>query len=118
MTNTRYNPSPVIGYPCGLIISDSKPIRFSSNNWFRFGGKQYNVHPYRDDLGGYPVRWIENHERLEQVTIRINDVDEYEVPDIDGYLYFTDDKQDAIDTAKWINGSDVVIKFRRVHDYV
>ena len=66
---THYNPAPVPGYSEGLVVSKDRPDRIIthyddnrgdvSNDWFTFLGKRYNVHPYRSDLGGYPVRWIE-----------------------------------------------------------
>ncbi len=66
---TRYDNKPVVGYSEGLIISDSKPekevTRYSDNrpdnvnHWFTIGATRYNVHNYRSDLRGYPVRWFE-----------------------------------------------------------
>ena len=66
---TAYNPTPVTGYSEGIIESTEKPTRcvetFSDdrpdniNFYFEIDGKFYNVHPRRDDLGGYPVRWID-----------------------------------------------------------
>jgi hypothetical protein len=72
--NTRYDKTPVVGYGEGLVISDVAPIvcvtQFNDgrpenvSHWFRIEGatraRYFNVHPYRSDLGGYPVRWIEN----------------------------------------------------------
>lgn len=49
--------------------------------------------------------------------IRKNDYDEFEVPvptpDAPQAIYFTDDKDDAIGTAKLILGADVVCTFSR-----
>ena len=66
---TTYNNTPVKGYRDGLIISDTRPDRVIthyddnrgdvSNDWFTIDDRRYNVHPYRADLGGYPVRWSE-----------------------------------------------------------
>jgi len=64
---TIYNPEPVEGYDRGLIVTDTNPERIVeeggngpvSNDWFYLGTVRYNVHPYRRDLGGYPVRWFE-----------------------------------------------------------
>ena len=68
---TTYSPTPVIGYSEGLIISDAKPTRIVthdddnrgdvSNDWFTIDNVRYNVHPFRNDLGGYPVRWRESN---------------------------------------------------------
>lgn len=51
--------------------------------------------------------------RANVTTIRINDFDEYEVPD-GSDTYYTDDREDAIATARVIHGADVKITFRRV----
>lgn len=49
-----------------------------------------------------------------KITIRKNDYDEYEVPTPSAdELYFTDDKDDAIGTAKLILGDDVEIRFAK-----
>lgn len=69
----EYNATPIIGYGEGLITSDEPPKRewsdrgdmpkgnnALSNDWFTIESTRYNVHPYRKDLGGYPVRWIES----------------------------------------------------------
>ena len=61
----QYDSTPVIGYRDGLIkvTSNELPARITvgtnSNDWFYIGLRRYNVHPFRSDLGGYPVRWIE-----------------------------------------------------------
>ena len=64
----RHDPSPVTGYSHGLIISPSSPVREvtktadgrdNRNDWFYINDQRFNVHPFRSDLGGYPVRWIE-----------------------------------------------------------
>lgn len=56
------------------------------------------------------------------IAIRKNDYDEYEVPaefvfhnrrEVAAEIYYTDDKDDAIGTAKMIHGADVVCKFKR-----
>lgn len=67
-----YDPTPVIGYSEGLIISDDPPVReftdrgdlpkgnkANPNDWFYIETRRFNVHPFRSDLGGYPIRWIE-----------------------------------------------------------
>ena len=55
-------------------------------------------------------------------TIRKNEYDEYEVPtafvfhnrrEVAAEIYYTDDKQDAIDTAKFAHRDDVAITWRR-----
>jgi len=62
------------------------------------------------------------HEQYE-ITIKYSrEWNEYQVPGlvsgkpsyVDKYVYHTDDKEDAEDTAKHIFGKDVVIKHRRV----
>jgi hypothetical protein len=52
---------------------------------------------------------------MTKVTIKKNDYDEYELPTEVGTeaIYYTDDKDDAIGTAKLILGDDVEITFRR-----
>ncbi len=67
---TTYHKEPVVGYGDGLIKSDESPEhtveKFNDdrndnhNNWFTIGDTRYNVHPYRSDFGGYPVRWTES----------------------------------------------------------
>ena len=59
-----YSPVPVIGYSEGLIIAGNEtPTRTyserTSEDWFVINDYHFNVHPFRYDLGGYPVRWIE-----------------------------------------------------------
>jgi len=68
-----HDPAAVEGYPQGIIRSnDMPPFRHftdrgdepegnlnNPNDWFEIGELFYNVHPYRADLGGYPVRWID-----------------------------------------------------------
>lgn len=44
-----------------------------------------------------------------------NDFDEFEVPEKNGERYYTDDRDDAIATACYIYGADVVIRYRRTH---
>ena len=62
---TRYDSTPVIGYSEGLVIAPGRetPTRIvvagNPNLWFYIDLRRYNVHPYREDLGGYPVRWSE-----------------------------------------------------------
>lgn len=72
-TNPRYDSTPVVGYGEGLVISpDERPVteytdrgdmppgnNANANSWFYIGERKYNVHPFRADLGGYPVRWSE-----------------------------------------------------------
>jgi len=63
----------VEGYYLGIVRTKMKPFRHYTdlgskpkgnrglaNDWFEIGGKFYNVHPYRVDFLGYPVRWIES----------------------------------------------------------
>lgn len=56
------------------------------------------------------------------ILIKKNEYDEFEVPtefvfsnrrEVAAEIYYTDDKHDAIDTAKMIHGVDVVCKFKR-----
>jgi len=54
------------------------------------------------------------------ITIQNNYDGEYRVPGPKGneaQAYYTDDKQDAIDTAKKVWGNDVNIKFKKVEDW-
>ena len=70
--NIYYNATPIEGYGQGLIECDrdSEPTRWTNvlphatvpNDYFLIDGLYYNVHPYRADLKGCPVRWIQNHE--------------------------------------------------------
>ena len=72
----RYDNTPVVGYPEGVIItsSDVRPRRVmtdrgdmpkgnkqNANDWFTIGDTHYNVHPYRRQFGGYPVRWSSSY---------------------------------------------------------
>ena len=67
--SAHYDSMPVTGYSEGIVISDVAPIsctehfndnRASNTNlYFKIGNQYFNVHPYRSDLGGYPVRWID-----------------------------------------------------------
>ena len=50
-----------------------------------------------------------------RIIIRKNNCDEYEVPETNGEIYFTDDREDAIVTAQYIYGDDVAINFRKVN---
>lgn len=56
---------------------------------------------------------------MAKITIRFNrDYNEYRVPgkvNNEAQAYYTDDKEDAIDTAKLIHGEDVKITFRNVN---
>jgi hypothetical protein len=54
-----YNPTPVPGYGDGLVKSTEAPFRYDNNDWIQIGEHYFNVHPYRSDFDGYPVRWIE-----------------------------------------------------------
>ncbi len=72
----HYIETPVVGYSDGIIkpepgqqpqrcYSYHADERVNPNDWFCLdagaGGITYfNVHPYRSDLGGYPVRWTQN----------------------------------------------------------
>ncbi|TFG82817.1 MAG: hypothetical protein E4G74_02140 [Erysipelotrichales bacterium] len=48
------------------------------------------------------------------ILIKKNEYDEFEVPTTsDSEIYFTDDKQDATDTAMFFHGAEVVVLFRR-----
>lgn len=65
-----YKPTPVIGYPDGTIESDEQPIMVRTPNsdgkpspmydnvnyYFVIDDVFYNVHPFRSEFGGYPVR--------------------------------------------------------------
>lgn len=58
----QYDNTPVIGYGEGLIkvTRGERPILTATGNRkFHLDGYEYDVHPYRSDLGGYPVRWRE-----------------------------------------------------------
>ena len=71
MTTTfTYDGEPVIGYGDGIVKADNskgqgdeelieQPRRIDNNDWIVIGRFRFNVHPFRADLGGYPVRWIE-----------------------------------------------------------
>lgn len=54
---------------------------------------------------------------MKHIQVRKNDYDEFEVPtptrDAPDSIYYTDDKDDAIGTAKMILGDDVVCTFKR-----
>lgn len=58
-----------------------------------------------------------NAETKKQVTIRKNEFDEYEVPtptsDYPDSIYFTEYKEDAVDTAIAHYGTNIEIKFKR-----
>lgn len=69
---TTYDPTPVEGYYYGIVKSNEAPTRVWTdrgdmpkgnkalcNDWFSIGDTKYNVHPFRFDLAGYPVRWKE-----------------------------------------------------------
>lgn len=70
---SKYDKTPVPGYRAGRILTDEKPVQVRTpnpdgkasplydvvNDWFEIDGQYFNVHPYRSDLEGYPVRWIE-----------------------------------------------------------
>jgi len=80
----RYRPEPVIGYSEGLIVTTcneqpaqirtpnpdgkSSPLHDVVDDWFYIGQRRYNVHPFRADLGGWPVRW---HEQVSEHDTRI-----------------------------------------------
>lgn len=60
-----YAKESVIGYPDGMIKTrgGEKPITSKKLNlYFIIGELAYDVHPYRSDLGGWPVRWSEKLE--------------------------------------------------------
>ena len=60
MTDTTYDPTPATGYGDGVVKGLVTPVvRQDNNDWIYLGELRFNVHPYRSDLGGYPVRWIE-----------------------------------------------------------
>ncbi|MCK5496371.1 MAG: hypothetical protein KAI41_07675 [Hyphomicrobiaceae bacterium] len=61
---TQYNPAPVIGYGDGLITGNASPVRLENNDWIFLGDFRFNVHPFRSDLGGWPVRWIETRDEF------------------------------------------------------
>lgn len=54
---------------------------------------------------------------MKNVTIRKNEFDEYEVPtptsDCPDSIYYTDDEEDAIDTAIAHYGTDIDLKIKR-----
>jgi len=55
----RYDPTPAIGYSQGRIV-DAKVRPFQSptgNYYFVIDDMAYDVHPFRSDLGGWPVRY-------------------------------------------------------------
>ena len=69
-----FDSTPVVGYREGIVIVTGNEVperictehggfapgnRLNINDWFTIGESRYNVHPYRSDLGGYPVRWVE-----------------------------------------------------------
>lgn len=66
-----YYPAPITGYRDGLVRSDVKPTLCvetfdddrppNPNLYFLIAGRFYNVHPYRADLGAYPVRWSQDN---------------------------------------------------------
>lgn len=69
-----YDANSIVGYGDGLIKSDELPAgeftdrgdlpkgnRKNYNLWFYLDNKRYNVHPYRRDLCGWPVRWVETY---------------------------------------------------------
>lgn len=77
-----YSSDPVVGYSEGIIkASDPKiegmerPTRIDNNDWIIIGQFRFNVHPFRLDLGGYPVRWIE---RESGGYVRPQDVKQYD----------------------------------------
>ena len=66
----QYNSTPVTGYQDGIIVSDTAPRKIATslpdgarniNLWFTIETTHYNVHPYREDLRGYPVRWFQSY---------------------------------------------------------
>jgi hypothetical protein len=69
--STQYISTPVIGYGDGLVTGQVTPSRIENNDWIVIGNFRFNVHPYRDDLGGFPVRWIEtadDHRAVQPAT--------------------------------------------------
>ncbi len=67
-----HDDTPILGYRDGIIFitSNERPRRVmtdrgdlpkgnkqNANDWFTIGEMNFNVHPYRSDLKGYPVRW-------------------------------------------------------------
>ena len=60
--STQYISTPVTGYGDGLITGNATPERIANNDWIVVGDFRFNVHPFRSDLGGYPVRWIETND--------------------------------------------------------
>ena len=122
-----HNPARVIGYDEGYVEHGSNTAFTHKNNlWIPIDGKRINVHPFRDDLetadfpsgvvvAGHPIRWIEDSPK---VTVKVLD-GEYQLPtnkfsDDEKYTYFCDDKEDAIDTAKFTFGEDVIVSFRTI----
>jgi hypothetical protein len=50
--------------------------------------------------------------KVPRITIRLNDTGEYYVPAGDGEIYYTEDEDDAISTAKDMHGNDAEIVIR------
>lgn len=62
-----------IGYDDGLIVTEQEPIMTPQGNLkFIVGDRIYDVHPFRSDLGGYPVRWSQLLEFTDLVANILN----------------------------------------------
>lgn len=74
--NAIYYPARIEGYSEGMIKANFNPTvertdrgdlpkgnNQNINHWFTIGDTRYNVHGYRPDLHGYPVRWRETVQR-------------------------------------------------------
>ena len=60
--STQYISTPVTGYGDGLITGATTVQRIDNNDWIVVGDFRFNEHPFRSDLGGHPVRWIETND--------------------------------------------------------
>ncbi len=66
----KYDPTPIVGYGEGLVTGDAVPVREDNNDWIYIGEYVFNVHPYRSDLKGWPVRWIDRDKNCRGVLGR------------------------------------------------
>jgi len=57
---------------------------------------------------------------MKKVTIKKDANNEYRVPGItnrEAEAYYTDDKEDAVNTAKAIHGENITVTFKRVEEF-
>ncbi len=83
----KYDATPVIGYGEGTVKSgraDSAVRRENNNDWITIGRFIFNVHPYRPDFGGYPVRWIETYDVEASSTRRYYSTPDQAVAELNG----------------------------------